>query len=163
MACSDSRVVPNVFASTNPGNLFVVRNVGNLIPKPNEQDHTTADESEVAAIEFGILQLGVKNIIVCGHSECGAMLGLLNNDDVKHKCDAQCIHVRMPHLSAWLRHGYESLHKFKRMISSGETPTFSKGSGGTEIRAKINKNLSPHNQLSQINVLQQLENISKYK
>ena len=77
IACSDSRVVPNTFASTDPGDLFVVRNVGNLIPPCDVQGHSSADESEAAAIEFAIQNLSVKNIIVCGHSECGAMGALI--------------------------------------------------------------------------------------
>lgn len=164
MACSDSRVVPNLFASTNPGNLFVVRNVGNLVPKPNDKTlYTTADESEVAALEFGINTLGVKNIIVCGHSECGAMIGLLNKDKHEnHVCDASCIHSRMPHLHAWLRHGSESLEKYREWTNQNVLPTFHKGDQQKTITAKISPTLSPHNQLSQINVIQQLQNLSQY-
>src|ERR1700712_1293849 len=73
IACSDSRVVPNLFASSDPGDLFVVRNVGNLIPACGESGHSKSDESEAAAIEFALLNLPVAEIIVCGHSECGAM------------------------------------------------------------------------------------------
>ncbi len=165
MACSDSRVVPNLFASTNPGNLFVVRNVGNMIPKPHSwTNHTTADESEIAAIEFGILQLGVRNIIVCGHSECGAMAGLLSKEGGNHVCDANCMHSRMPHLNSWLRHGYESLEKYRKLVEYNEIPTFYKGSKDREIKiTNIDRTMKPHNLLSQINVIQQLDNISQYK
>src|ERR1700737_3168510 len=68
IACSDSRVAPNVFASTNPGDLFVLRNVGNLIPPAS----SSQDCSASAVIEFSIFSLNVSDIIVCGHSECGA-------------------------------------------------------------------------------------------
>src|SRR5271165_3350755 len=68
IACSDSRVVPNTFASADPGDLFVIRNVGNLVPHAK-----TPDNSEAAAMEFAVEKLGVSDIIVCGHSECGAM------------------------------------------------------------------------------------------
>jgi carbonic anhydrase len=75
VCCSDSRVAPNVFASTEPGDMFVVRNVGNIVP--------TADDSKVpaaadtaAAIEFAVDRLGVTDVIVCGHSDCGAMRAL---------------------------------------------------------------------------------------
>lgn len=73
IACSDSRVVPNLFASSDPGDLFVIRNVGNFIPPCGEQGRSASDESEAAAIEFALLTLPVTEIIVCGHSECGAM------------------------------------------------------------------------------------------
>ncbi len=101
IACSDSRVAPNVFASTDPGDLFVVRNVGNLIPCCGDDGHSTADESEAAAIEFAILTLNVSDIIVCGHSDCGAMRALL---DGREKISA-------PHLRAWLRHGEAALEQ----------------------------------------------------
>src|SRR3954468_4830459 len=73
IACSDSRVVPNLFASSDPGDLFVIRNVGNLIPPCGEDGMSSSDESEAAAIEFALMALPVEQIVVCGHSECGAM------------------------------------------------------------------------------------------
>src|SRR5579864_5678527 len=98
IACSDSRVAPNVFASTDPGDMFVIRNVGNIVP-PCGGDHglSSADESEAAAIEFAVLNLKVTDVIVCGHSECGAMQALLNGREK----------VNSPNLKAWLRHGEE--------------------------------------------------------
>src|ERR1039458_7741616 len=65
IACSDSRVVPNTFASTNPGDLFVLRNPGNLIPPCGKQGISSSDESEAAAIEFSVVNLNVSDIIVC--------------------------------------------------------------------------------------------------
>ncbi|MCB0362753.1 MAG: carbonic anhydrase [Bdellovibrionales bacterium] len=99
IACSDSRVVPNLFASTNPGDLFVVRNVGNLIPCCADNGHSSADESEAAAIEFSVLNLRVSDIVVCGHSECGAMHALMEGRE----------RIPSPNLRAWLRHGEPSL------------------------------------------------------
>lgn len=99
IACSDSRVAANVFASTEPGDLFVIRNVGNMIPCCGDDGHSSADESEAAAIEFAILNLNVKHIIVCGHSECGAMHAILRGRNT----------LKTPHLRAWLRHGEPSL------------------------------------------------------
>src|ERR1700684_476586 len=81
IACSDSRVVPNLFASSDPGDLFVIRNVGNLIPICGEEGHSHSDESEAAAIEFALLNLPVAEIIVCGHSECGAMHSLAHGHE----------------------------------------------------------------------------------
>ncbi len=73
IACSDSRVQANVFASTEPGDLFVVRNPGNLVSPAGADGKSLSDESEAAAIEFALDVLEVRDIIVCGHSGCGAM------------------------------------------------------------------------------------------
>lgn len=130
IACSDSRVVPNLFASTNPGDLFVLRNIGNLVP-PNS--NSLQDTSALAAIEFSVFSLNVSNIIICGHSECGAMQTLADGTD----------HLCCPHLKSWLEYGKESVNKVKNGFV-------------------INSNLSEHNQISQVNVLQQMEHIMSY-
>lgn len=77
IGCSDSRVVPNFITKTMPGEIFVVRNVANLIPMHSE----TADYYGVAsAIEFAVLVLNVENIVVCGHSNCGGCAALYKSD-----------------------------------------------------------------------------------
>ncbi|MFA5455350.1 MAG: carbonic anhydrase [Sulfurimonas sp.] len=70
VGCSDSRVVPDLMTSSAPGDLFVVRNIGNFVApyKPDEDFHSTA-----SAIEYAVSVLNVKNIIVCGHTHCGAI------------------------------------------------------------------------------------------
>jgi carbonic anhydrase len=133
IACSDSRVVPNTFASTDPGDLFVIRNVGNLIPPCDPHGVSTSDESEAAAIEFALQNLSVKNIIVCGHSECGAMRALIQG---RRK-------VAAPNLRSWLRHGDLALD----LLKTGKAPDSA---------------LSEANQLSQLNTLLQIENIKSY-
>lgn len=130
IACSDSRVVPNLFASTNPGDLFVLRNIGNLIPPPSA---SSQDTSAQAAIEFSIFSLNVADIIVCGHSECGAMQALAQG------LGSLCC----PHLESWLKHGEEALNKVRNGLV-------------------INPSLTEHNQISQVNVLQQMQHISSY-
>jgi carbonic anhydrase len=130
IACSDSRVVPNLFASTNPGDLFVLRNLGNLIPPASD---TAYDNSAMAVIEFSIFSLKVSDIIICGHSECGAMQALL------HGVDTGCC----PHVESWLKYGEESLKK----ILEGKA---------------LNPTLAIHNQVSQMNVLQQMDHVSTY-
>ncbi len=97
IACSDSRVVPNTFASTDPGDLFVLRNIGNLIPCCSK-----ASYSEYAGIEFSIEYLNISDIIVCGHSECGAMKGLLDKISGDHG------------LAGWLENGKKSLRRFQK-------------------------------------------------
>ena len=69
IACSDSRVAVNIFASDDPGDLFVVRNVGNLVPPHDDPGNA----GTAAAVDFAVDYLKVKDIIVCGHSDCGAM------------------------------------------------------------------------------------------
>ena len=101
IGCSDSRVAINVFASTEPGDLFVVRNPGNIVSPAAADGLSVADESEAAAIEFAVGQLHVRDIIVCGHSSCGAMSGLLRGR----------ASVPAPHLRSWLRHAERALER----------------------------------------------------
>lgn len=72
ITCSDSRINPNLLTQTEPGDLFIIRNAGNIIPT-----YGNHNSGEMATIEFALDGLGVKDIIVCGHSHCGAMKGLL--------------------------------------------------------------------------------------
>jgi carbonic anhydrase len=90
ITCSDSRVDPNLVTQSRPGELFIVRNVGNIIPP---YDSIKDKNSVAAAIEFAVLDLKVKDIIVCGHSNCGAMQALFK--DEKEFDDK-------PHLRDWL-------------------------------------------------------------
>src|SRR5215510_12056956 len=92
ITCSDSRVVPDLLASTHPGELFTMRNVGNLIPPATAEGLSTGDLSEASAIEYSVLVLKVANIVVCGHSECGAMKAVL----------ARNPKLRAPNLDRWL-------------------------------------------------------------
>jgi carbonic anhydrase len=133
IACSDSRVVPNLFASSDPGDLFVVRNVGNLIPSSDSLDGDSGESAEAAAIEFGLRSLPITDIIVCGHSECGAMRALA----------AGRAHLELPHLKSWLRHADGSLRRLDSAI-----PT--------------DKHLERHNRLSRANVLEQIEHLKTY-
>jgi carbonic anhydrase len=89
ITCSDSRIVTSLITGAKPGQLFNVRNVGNLVPC-----YGTSNNGEMAAVEFAITALEVSHIIVCGHTKCGAMKGLLNPDSLKD----------MPSTASWLRH-----------------------------------------------------------
>ena len=129
IACSDSRVVPNLFASTHPGDVFVLRNIGNLIPPSS----SLKDCSASAALEFSIFSLKISDIIICGHSECGAMQTICQG------LNTNCC----PHLESWLKYGEESLNK----VRNGFT---------------LDSSLSVHNQVSQVNVLQQMEHVASY-
>ena len=77
ITCSDSRLNPNAFFSSNLGELFIVRNVGNVIPQYNAQNKY----SEGAAIEFALGALEIRNVVVCGHTECGAIKASIQNLD----------------------------------------------------------------------------------
>ena len=88
ITCSDSRISPNLITQTQPGELFILRNIGNLVP-PYETMGGTA-----AGIEFAVASLQVKDIIVCGHSNCGAMKALLEPAQTGE----------MPATRAWLAH-----------------------------------------------------------
>jgi carbonic anhydrase len=109
IACSDSRVAINVFASTEPGDLFVVRNPGNIVSPAADDGLSVADESEAAAIEFAVGQLVVGDIIVCGHSSCGAMSALLGGRES----------VAAPHLRSWLRHAERALESVPNRSATG--------------------------------------------
>lgn len=78
IGCSDSRVVPDLIMDSNPGDMFILRNVGNFVP-PFEADNEFHGSS--AAIEFAVSVLNVKHIIVCGHSHCGACRALYKEID----------------------------------------------------------------------------------
>jgi len=73
ITCSDSRINPNLITQTEPGELFVLRNAGNIVPP-----HGPSPGGEAATIEYAVSALGIRDIIVCGHSGCGAMAGLLD-------------------------------------------------------------------------------------
>lgn len=87
ITCSDSRVLAELLTQSQPGDLFVVKNVGNIVPSSNLSGSTAA------AIEFAVETLGVSDIVVCGHSLCGGMAALLQG--VKEEDN-------MPHLKQWL-------------------------------------------------------------
>ena len=108
----------------------MIRNVGNLIAPADSNGLSQCDASGAAAIEFALANLAVTDIIICGHSECGAMHALLNGR-----------HAEEPfHLRSWLRHGEAALESLEK--NAGPDPT-----------------LARHNQLSQLNVLSQIDHL----
>ena len=98
ITCSDSRIDPNLVTQTKPGEIFVVRNAGNIIPP-----FGSSRGGEEAAIEFAIEGLGVSNIVICGHSHCGAMAALVN----KVNLDG------LPSVKSWLGHAQSTKRRLE--------------------------------------------------
>ncbi|MFT4690789.1 MAG: carbonic anhydrase [Limisphaerales bacterium] len=94
LTCSDSRIDPCALTGAQAGDLFVIRNAGNIVP---EQPGGTS--GELATLEFAVRALNTEHIVVCGHTDCGAMKGLLAPD--------QCAHL--PHVSSWVRQAQGAL------------------------------------------------------
>lgn len=91
ISCADSRIVPEHIMQADPGDLFVCRNAGNIVPP-----HATQNGGVTSTVEYAVMALGVRDIIVCGHSDCGAMKALVNEGPL----------ASMPNVAAWLRHAH---------------------------------------------------------
>ena len=95
ISCADSRVVPEQIMQAEPGDLFVCRNAGNIVPP-----YATLNGGVTSTVEYAVAALGVRDIIVCGHSDCGAMKALSDPTGLE----------AMPNVAAWLRHGAAAEH-----------------------------------------------------
>ena len=133
ITCADSRIVPSLLTASGPGELFIVRNVGNLVPPP-EVVQNGGDTSVSAAIDYCLNVLSIDRIVVCGHSSCGAMNALLKGGEPTNPATP---------LGGWLSHGNKSLETFR----AGAAMDGAKNDGDA---------------LSQINVLQQLETLRSF-
>ncbi|MEW2359830.1 SulP family inorganic anion transporter [Spirillospora sp. NPDC029432] len=132
ITCVDSRVVPNIITASGPGDLFINRNVGNMVPRRGSR---TADDSVAATVEYATQVLGIRTITVCGHSNCGAMAALLaGGTEVEH----------LTSLSRWLKHGNHSLARFLAADTGDDAAE------------------PPLARLCQTNVMQQLDNLLTY-
>ncbi|HLV26492.1 MAG TPA: carbonic anhydrase [Gemmatimonadales bacterium] len=89
ITCSDSRINPNLLTQTDPGELFILRNAGNIIPHADQPNG-----GEAATIEYAVSLLRIRDIIICGHSHCGAMQGLLTPEVLEP----------LPAVSQWMEH-----------------------------------------------------------
>ncbi|XP_038209154.1 beta carbonic anhydrase 1 isoform X1 [Zerene cesonia] len=160
--CMDSRMIPTRFTETCVGDMFVVRNAGNLVPHSQSFiDEMTS--CEPAGLELGCIINDIRHVIVCGHSDCKAMNLLYK---LKSKKESSIEQRRISPLKSWLcTHGNTSLQKFldmngdfnKPMLFTAETP-----------QRKFVAYIDPENKfciedkLSQVNTLQQLQNVASY-
>lgn len=90
IGCSDSRVVPNIITKTMPGEIFVIRNIANIVPAYRSAE---SFYSTTSAIEYAVQELHVENIVICGHSNCGGCAALFKSDE-------ELGHI--PHTKKWL-------------------------------------------------------------
>ena len=107
IACADSRVDVEAITSAGPGELFIARNIGNMVPSYGEMLGGVS-----AVIEFAVSGLGVQHVVICGHSDCGAMKALLNPLSTE----------KMPTVRSWLRNGEAALHVATSQDQEGESP-----------------------------------------
>ncbi|WP_321883333.1 carbonic anhydrase [Paraburkholderia bannensis] len=89
ITCSDSRVVPELFTQREPGDAFVIRNAGNIVPSYGPEPGGVS-----ASVEYAVAVLGVRDIVICGHSDCGAMKAISTCTCLTH----------LPAVANWLRH-----------------------------------------------------------
>lgn len=128
ITCADSRVVPNLFTQTGPGDFFVERNPGNLVPPYSDFVGGVS-----SGVEYGMLVLKVPLVIICGHTDCGVMKGLLHADQVNG----------LPAMQEWMRHASDVRHRIMRDHSNA--------TGEEKLRL-----------ITEYNVLAQIENLRSH-
>lgn len=133
IGCSDSRVVPSLITQTFPGELFVVRNIANLIPFYKKNSDTYL--ATTAAIEYAVNQMKVSNIIVCGHSNCGGCAALYQDKELKN----------LPHTKKWM----ELALPVKKIVEE----KIAKNKISIEQRSVITE---------QLNIVEQMSHLLKY-
>jgi len=94
ITCSDSRILAELITQSQPGDLFVVKNIGNIVPPV---DAVGSTNSTAAAIEYAVGEIGVQDVVVCGHSQCGAMTTLMSKEQERLNTPER------QHLRAWLQ------------------------------------------------------------
>lgn len=98
ITCADSRIDPSLVTQTEPGELFISRNAGNIVPP-----HCSHSGGVTSAIEYAVAVLGVRHVVVCGHTDCGAMKGALAPEAL----------TDLPHVSDWLGHARSAVEVVK--------------------------------------------------
>lgn len=118
ITCADSRIDPAMLTATEPGEIFVLRNAGNIVPP-----HSDAASGMAASVEFAIAALKVRHVVVCGHTECGAMKGATDMDGLDG----------LPQVKRWLGHSTEAV---ERVRGQGHDPQSGEG-----MRALLRENV----------------------
>jgi carbonic anhydrase len=108
VCCADSRIDPELITQSQPGDVFVTRNVGNLVPAYGEMLGGVS-----AVIEYAVTALKVQHVVVCGHSDCGAMKGLLHPEALE----------KMPTVKSWLRNAHAALNVANSLAKNDEPPS----------------------------------------
>jgi carbonic anhydrase len=106
VTCTDSRIVPSLITRTNPGGLFIERNPGNICPV-----YSAESVGVSASIEYAVLALNVPHVIICGHSDCGAVKGILHPDTT----------AELPALGRWLSHGTDALRLMREFGTASDS------------------------------------------
>ena len=106
ITCADSRIHPDELTQSSPGEIFVTRNIGNMVPAYGDMVGGVS-----AVLEFAVMGLEVKHLVVCGHSDCGAMKALLDPDSVES----------MPTVKHWLRNAHAALSVAQALREPGES------------------------------------------
>ena len=106
ITCADSRIHPDVLTQSSPGEIFVTRNIGNMVPAYGDMVGGVS-----AVLEFAVSGLGVKHVVVCGHSDCGAMKALVDPESVE----------TMPTVKHWLRNAHAALSVSEALREKGGT------------------------------------------
>lgn len=132
ITCADSRLVPSLFVAGAPGTLFKHRSVGNILPPSTDGRFSHGDVSEPAALEYAVAVLGVQDIVVCGHSDCGAMKAAIANN----------VPAELPNLARWI------------------APTVTLARKNPDLRGP--EGMPAHDMLSRHNVLEQIANVRSY-
>ncbi len=128
ITCSDSRVAPNLILQADPGDLFIIRTEGNMVPPYGRQPGGVS-----ASIEYAVEVLGIRDIVLCGHSDCGAMKAVLHPEKV----------TALPEVAGWVKHGEMARRRFEALETKPE---------GKEALDR----------LAQFNVVQQLKHLVAY-
>ena len=154
LTCADSRLVTSMITSSGPGDLFTVRNVGNLVPPPGPE---SGDHSVSAAIEYAVHVLGVDAITVCGHSGCGAMQVLQTNRETNTSADPGSS------LSHWLGHARASVKRLRPGPTPEALPAGRVDTYGVPPRLANRATADEVESLCLSNVVQQLEHLRAHE
>jgi carbonic anhydrase len=123
ITCSDSRIQPSMMTETGPGDMFHLRNIGNIVPLPG------LAPTEDAVLEYAVEVLGVRWVIVCGHSQCGAMKALMDPEPLHDK----------PYVYAWLQHAEETRLRVHRKFPDLEGAALLREATRENVRVQVER------------------------